>query len=190
MNLSHTIIPKADQQNADDFISGPRTIRITEVRAGTTEQPVNIYFEGDGGRPYRPGKSMRRVLVEIWGADSAAYIGRRLTLFRDPDVKFGGDDVGGIRISHASDIAREVRMALTVTRGKRKPYSVEPLPAEQPVDLQSLTDTGGSKAKEGTAALRAWFTSLAPAARAAVKPTLDEWKRIAEESDKQGGAAA
>lgn len=100
MDLSQTIIPKSDQLNADDLIGGTRTIRISSVSAGNAEQPVVIHFDGDNGRPYKPGKSMRRVLVCLWGNDSAAYIGRRLTLYRDPSVKFGGEDVGGIRISH------------------------------------------------------------------------------------------
>jgi hypothetical protein len=47
---------------------------------------------------------MRRVLVAMWGAEASAYVGRSLTLFRDPDVKFGGMETGGIRISHATHI--------------------------------------------------------------------------------------
>lgn len=185
MNLANTIIPKSDQLNADDLISGPRTIRITDVRAGNAEQPVSIHYEGDNGRPYKPCKSMRRVLVALWGDDAKAYIGRRLTLYRDTAVKFGSDEVGGIRISHASHLAETATLALTVTRGKRKPYRVEPLADDEPaVDIQALSDVGESKAREGIESLRAWWATLPTAAKSALKPKLDgDWKRLAQDAD-------
>ena len=163
MDLSPTIIPNSQQLNADDLMAGPRTIRITSVTGGSAEQPVCIHFDGDNGRPYKPGKSMRRVLVVLWGNDSAAYIGRRLTLYRDPSIRFGSDEVGGIRISHMSDISRREQLALTVTKGKRKPYIVEPLPAEQHQDsrdLATLEAIAETKIHEGAAALTQWATTL------------------------------
>jgi hypothetical protein len=72
MNLNATIIPKSDQLNADDLISGPRTIKITAVESGSAEQPVSIQYHGGTGRPYKPSKSMRRVLVAMWGTDGNA----------------------------------------------------------------------------------------------------------------------
>ena len=143
MDLSTTIAPKSDQLNAEDFLSGPATITVTDVTAGNAEQPVNIVTAEYGPRrPYKPGKSMRRVIVAAWGVDSADYIGRRMTIFRDPDVKFGGQDVGGIRISHMSHIDRRMTLPLTVTRGRRAPYIVEPLPVDAiqskiPVDIEA-----------------------------------------------------
>lgn len=183
MNLSTTIVPKSDQLNADDLIAGPRTIKITAVESGSAEQPVLIRYEGDNGRPYKPGKSMRRVLVAIWGSEGSAYVGRRLTLYCDKTITFGPDTTGGIRISHASDIAEPVEMALTVKRGKRKPFRVEPLPAERNAeqDIQALIDVGESKAREGVQALRAWWSTVpAGPVKVSLKPKLDEWKAIAE----------
>ncbi|NKU61704.1 hypothetical protein GS891_00190 [Rhodococcus hoagii] len=49
-----------------------------------------------------------------------------MTLYRDPAVRFGGQDVGGIRVSHLSHIDKRLTLALTVTRGRRAPYVVEP----------------------------------------------------------------
>ena len=82
------------------------------------------------GRPFKPCKSMRRVMVAAWGADASTYVGHRMTIYRDDEVRFGGQDVGGIRISHMSHIQKRVTVALTVTRGKRAPFAVEPLPDE------------------------------------------------------------
>ncbi len=129
-DLAQTIAPKSDQLNADDLIAGPRTIVVTRVAAPGGDQPISIYFEGDNDKPYKPGKSMRRVLVQLWGSDGSAYVGRAMTLYRDPNIRFGGDIVGGIRISHMSDIDGTKTLPLTVTRGQRKPYTVKPLKRE------------------------------------------------------------
>jgi hypothetical protein len=127
MDLSQSIQPKSDQINADDFMGSPMTVTITDVKAGSSEQPVNIMLKEFPRRAYRPSKSMRRVLVAAWGKDSRAYIGRQLTLYRDPEVKFGGEPVGGIKISHMSHLEKPLHIALTVTRGKRAQYTVQPL---------------------------------------------------------------
>lgn len=129
VNMANFIAPKSDQLNADDLIGGPRTITVTRVTGneGNAEQPVNVYFEGDNGKAFRPCKSMRRVMVKIWGTDASKYAGRSMTLYRDPKVKWGGMEVGGIRISHMTGLDKPETMALTETRSARKPYTVHPL---------------------------------------------------------------
>lgn len=128
MDLRNTIIPNSNQVNADDLISGPKTIKIRDVKVIDSEtQPVSIYFDGDDNKPYKPSKGMRRVLVALWGANAKDYIGRYLTLYRDEKVKFGGIEVGGIRISHASHIKEPTRVLETVGRGKRRPITIEVL---------------------------------------------------------------
>lgn len=131
-DMTESIIPRSDQLNADDLMTGPRTVTVADVKHGSSEQPVDIVTAEFGPeRPYKPSKSMRRVLVAAWGKDAAAYVGRRITIYRDPEVKFGADKVGGIRISHLSHINTRLSLALTVTRGRRAPFVVEPLPDEQ-----------------------------------------------------------
>ena len=132
IDMATTIIPKSDQLNADDLIAGPRTIIITGVKAneGAADQPVSVFFDGDDGKPYKPCKSMRRVMVAVWGVDARQYIGRSMTLYCDPEVVFGGMKVGGIRISHMSDIEGPKTMALTASKAKRKPFTVQPLAAQ------------------------------------------------------------
>lgn len=126
-DMTVVIEPRSDQVNSDDFYSGPQTFTIVGVSIkGGTEQPVSIDI-GIPGKVYRPCKSMSRVLVAAWGADAKAYTGRSLTLYRDPKVKWGGMEVGGIRISHMSDIAKPMVLALTETRANRKPYTVQPM---------------------------------------------------------------
>lgn len=154
-DMSHVIIPKSDQINADDLLAGPITVKITSVKVSAgQEQPVSIYFEGSD-KAYRCCKSMARVLVSAWGADSSKYAGRSLTLFCDPKVKWGGMEVGGIRISHMSDIDSPITMALTVTRANKKPFTVRPIskadapPAGTPSSPPLEPAVGGAAPDDG-----------------------------------------
>ncbi len=197
MNIANTIAPKSDQLNADDLLSGPRTIKITAVEAGSAEQPVKIRYDGDGGRPYLPGKSMRRVLVSLYGGNGDAYKGKSLTLYADTSVKFGGVAVGGIRISHASGITEAQSLMLTKTRGKKEPFTVQPLveavtakaiQSQATAPDASLDEAifaaeavGETKAREGLASLGAWWKTLPPSVQLALTKKKDqEWKPTAE----------
>lgn len=126
-NLRKTVEPKSNQLNADDLIGTTKTITVTAVKSGDSDQPVSVHYEGDNGKPYKPCKSMRRVLIYAWGDDGREWTGRSMTLYCDPEVKFGGVKVGGIRISHMSHIDKPIDLSLTVTRAKRQPYHVKPL---------------------------------------------------------------
>lgn len=152
VDISKTIEPKSDQLNADDLINKTITIKVTAVKGyNDIAQPVGINYEGDNGKPYKPCKSMRRVLVKVWGSDAKDYVGRSMTLYRDDTVKFGGIAVGGIRISHMSDIDKPVTMALTASRASRKPFTVQPLKIEVDKELEELKIKLKEKAKLGTA---------------------------------------
>ncbi len=171
-SMLDTIIPKSDQLNADDLIGGQtKTIKITNVTLVAGDQPVALSYEGDNGKPFKPGKSMRRVLVTIWGGDGKEYIGRSMTLYRDEKVKFGGVDVGGIRISHMSHIKEPITMALTAAKAVRKPFTVLPLVESVDYDFEKLKQAGRDAAAQGNAMLDEWIKFL---------PVKDK-RRIAEE---------
>jgi hypothetical protein len=138
MDLTDTIVPRSDQLNAEDLLSGPRTVTITEVRRGTAEQPVDVHLAEFPGRPFKPSKTVRRIFVSAWGPDASTYAGRRLTIYRDPDVKFGGLATGGIRVSHLSHIDKALTLVLAVSKGKRAPYVVKPL-ADYPTPVQAAS---------------------------------------------------
>lgn len=128
--ILRSIEPKSDQLNADDLIAGPIDVVVEDVRKGNVEQPIVVLLEG-GHRPWKPCKSMRRLLVKLWGDVPANWIGQRLRLFCDPSVSWAGMQVGGIRVSHASGIQSRTSVMLTTTRGKRSEYIVDPMPAEK-----------------------------------------------------------
>jgi hypothetical protein len=189
-DMSSMIIPKSDQANADDFLAGPRTIKITriELRPGT-EQPCSIFFEGDNNKPYKPCKSMMRVMVNCWGADAKAYTGRSMTLFCDPRVKWGGMAVGGIRISHMTDIDRDVTMALTETKQSRKPFTVRPLHVQIGPSRADLEAAARAAAERGGDAFRAFFKEIRAEDRAYLKPTIATYQEIATVADKSAQPA-
>lgn len=188
-DLSQTIAPRSDQLNADDLIGGPRTIKVRQVSISKgADQPASIFFEGDDGKPYKPGLSMRRVLVKVWGNDTTRYVGRRMTLYRDDKVRFGGVDVGGIRISHMSDIDSVVTMALTDKKGSRKPFTVKPLAEERTADKQTtpkrtLPDVAREKARAGRDAFEAWHRQLKQHHIAALAEMEGELDRLMDEAD-------
>ena len=164
LDMSPVIVPKSDQISADDFISGPRTYQIESVVINNgTEQPVNISLVGEN-RVWKPCKSMARVLVAAWGPDAKLYSGRSVTLYRDPKVKWGGLEVGGVRISHMSHIDRPLSMALTATKGRRADYTVKPLilqvsppPPQEPAALTPKEAAEMIKKAGNVAELRAVF---------------------------------
>lgn len=124
-NLRETITPKSDRRNADDFLAGPETVKISAVKRGDAESPVAVHLENS--KPWYPCKSMRRVLITAYGDNGAAWVGKSVTLYCDPTVRFGGVAVGGIRIAALSDIESDLTISLTATRGKRSPFTVKKL---------------------------------------------------------------
>lgn len=131
MDIANSLAPRSDQINADDLVAGPQTFTIREVVGGKAEQPFDfLLVETD--RAFRPAVTMRRLIAAAWGTNGDAYVGRRLTVYRDPTIRFGKDVVGGIRISHMSHIDKRVEVKLQVTRGKRETFAVDPLPATAP----------------------------------------------------------
>jgi hypothetical protein len=172
MDLTASIAPKSDQLNAEDFLTGPRTFTIESVTKGSAEQPFDFHLVEAPGRAYRPSKSMRRVLVTAWGSEGSVYAGRRLTLYRDPEVTFGRDKVGGIKISHLSDIDKPMSLALTVTRGKRAAHKVEPLIEAAPAQGEPTADQVAACVVPGT--LRDWWKSSGPERRAQIEARVTE----------------
>lgn len=127
MDISETLAPNSDQLDAIDLVSGPRTFTVEKVSKGNPEQPVNVHL-AEFPRVWRPSKSMRRVLAACWGTDASAWVGRRVTLYCDPDVMFGKDKVGGTRIAALSHIDKPKSIPLLVSRGKSQTFRVQPLP--------------------------------------------------------------
>jgi hypothetical protein len=131
LDMTESLAPKSDQLDAVDLVGGPRTFTIEKVTRHNVEQPFNFHLAGFP-RVWRPGKSMRRIIAAAWGPDASKYAGRRVTLFCDNSVEFGGAAVGGSRISHMSGIDKPLKVPLLVKKGRSAIFTVQPLPDAAP----------------------------------------------------------
>lgn len=138
--LRAVVAPNSDQLNADDLTAGEITVRIVSVAMtkGTGkkgEQKTTITLDG-GWKPWRPCKSMVRLMVGVWGEKwRTDWAGHTVVLFNDRAVTFGDKDnpVGGIRVRAMTGITQPTSVMLTTTRGAKKPYVVQPFVAAKPV---------------------------------------------------------
>ena len=172
MDISHALAPKSDQLDAVDLLgSPPQVFTITDVSEGNAEQPVNIRL-AEFPRVWRPSKGMLRVLAGCWGKETQAWVGRRVELYCDPDVMFGPDRVGGIRISRLSHIEKRTSVPMIVKRGKGGSWNVDPLPDEPAAP--ALTEAMIACATDSEQ-LRAWWQQH-PGQREAIEARVAELK--------------
>lgn len=166
-DISSTLAPNSDQLDAVDLRGNPpRTFTITKIDVKqNSDQPVSISL-AEFPRVWRPGKSMRRVLAFCWGNDSSVWVGRKVELYCDDKVSFGGEQIGGTRISALSHIDGTKSVPLIISRGKSGVFRVKPLatpPPEQPDGMVTkaqlaamkteFADKGLTTAEEGLAYL-------------------------------------
>lgn len=131
LDMTDYLSSKSNHLTVEDFITGPRVLQIRSAEpTGDEDRPVAILFEGEP-KAYLPAKTVRRVLARVWPEDSkrasVTYPGRWLRLYVDPDVTFGKETTGGIRIDGASHIDRDVTGSTVSGRNKRAPFRVEPI---------------------------------------------------------------
>lgn len=175
-DLSGTIIPNSNQLNSDQLIAGPIIIQITDIDVHEgQQQKITIHYVGEDGKPYKPCLSMRRVLIELWGKDGNAWIGRKLQLFQDPKVKFKGDEVGGIRVSHMSHIKGDCTVKLTTKQGKKEPYPIKKL-----IDWEQQSQPATKPAAATDAEIQSAREQLSVAAPFGLPTLVNAWKSLSE----------
>lgn len=139
IDMTKTAQAKSDQLNAIDLIGGPKTITISRVvEVNDEKQPINIVYEGgDAGRPWKPCLGMRRAMIQLWGKKGHEYVGKKVVLWNNPIVIYGGREAGGIEILKASGIDQAIKVKLVITRGKNREIIINPI-VEKP--KAALTD--------------------------------------------------
>jgi hypothetical protein len=149
MDLTNALAPKSDQLDAVDLLgSPPQVFTITDVSEGSSEQPVNIRL-AEFPRVWRPSKGMLRVLAHCWGKDVKVWVGRKVELYTDPDVMFGKEKVGGIRIRRLSHITGRTSAPMIITRGKSGSWVVDPLPDAPAAPTESAIACATDKGQLG-----------------------------------------
>lgn len=181
MNMLDAIAPKSDQINAEDLVGRTITVTVRDVsiRAGQ-EQPISVTLE-ETDKVFRPCKTTARLMVSAWGPDASKYAGNKMTLYRDPSVKWGGVATGGIRISHMSGLDAPLVMALAENKKNRKVHTVQPLQVERQIASPDALTLEAARTLVEEApdldALKAIWTRKAMAPfRDELKPVLDDRK--------------
>ncbi len=126
-DISHTLEAKADQLNADDLIGGPIVVQIVDARLVNDEKQPVVVDIGRKGRPWKPCKTMRRLMARVISTDIRQWVGRWVELYNDTSVTYGGRAVGGVRVSAVSGIDSQVTVPLAQTRGRKREWTVRPL---------------------------------------------------------------
>lgn len=80
------------------------TVRIVRVEAGeivgagakTSKRPM-IYIEGKE-KPIAGNASICKAIQGMYGSTVEDWVGKLITIYGDPEVMFGGERVGGIRV--------------------------------------------------------------------------------------------
>jgi hypothetical protein len=174
-SIRSLIVIKTDQLNSEDFRPGEaRTITITGYKiTGSAEQPLALYFAGDRGKPFKPCKTMMKVMEAAWGDELDNYVGRSMTLIRDDKVKYGAEAVGGIRVTHMSHISAAISVPVTITRGIKKPYLVKPLRVipGATISVEEARAALAVAVADGLAALQEAWIALPVPVKKAVSPT-------------------
>lgn len=141
MDITDALAPTSDQLDAIELVN-PRTFTIDSgSRLGSRDGKTVAEIRLVGfPRVWRPSKGMLDVLARCWGTDGKAWAGRSVTLYNDPEVTFGKDKVGGIRISHLSDIDRDIQVSLTATKGKKALHTIKRMQAQSGLSAAQIAD--------------------------------------------------
>lgn len=174
MDITDTLAPKSDQMDAIE-LTEPRMFTIERVTAGSADQPVNIHL-AEFPRPWRPAKSMRRVLAHCWGVETDHWIGRRVLLYCDPRVKWAGEEIGGIRIQALSHIDKTIKVPLLASQGRAALFIVEPLPEEtitrRPIDFAVTPEQVAASTDRDE--LRGWWKDAGDELRSLIQARVAE----------------
>lgn len=103
------------------------SVRMDDEKKKKEVDKAIIWFkEIDRGFVYN--KTAGHCLAAMFGKNDDAWIGKRVTLYADPDVRFGSEQVGGIRVAGSPDIQEEIKIRIKFP--KKKPFEVTLTPTE------------------------------------------------------------
>lgn len=179
MDISSAIVAKSDQINSVDLTGGPQTVTVVEVTKGSADQPVNIITDVFGpGRPFKPSKTVLRILANAWGRETNDWAGHAMTIYRDPAVRWAGEEVGGIRISALSHIDKAFTMNLPTSKGKHAKSTVTPL--TEPVQRDWLAELTLAADNPDAIGALGKAASDAGAPAATISAIRDAWNKAKE----------
>jgi len=132
--------------------------RGVKFDAGRTEDKVPALRFKEIEKHMILNSTNRKFLVRMFGMDTKDWRNQRVAIFVDPDVKFAGQKVNGLRLRPAQPV----------------PEGWETWTNEQ---------RGENRANAGTQAFRAWWKTLTKEERESVKGKTAEWKTISDNAN-------
>ena len=176
MDITDALAPASDQLDAVELVN-TRTFTIDSgsalgSRDGKTVAEIRLV---NFPRVWRPSKGMLDVRAACCGTDAKKWVGRSVTVYNDPEVLFGKDKVGGVRISHLSHIdgARTVTIRGSGA-GRKKQWPVEPL-TDMPAPASPSEPTAADVAAcDDADVLRDMWKSAKPAMRKVIEARVAE----------------
>lgn len=129
-DVTDALAPKSDQLTFAHVESGPMEVtvaRVEQAKISVSETQLIIHFMEFPGQPLKPGKIICRVIAKVWGKQAREWIGRRMRLYGDPSIKYGGKAVGGVRLSHMSGLEAPRIVEVSAGAGTRARVPLEPL---------------------------------------------------------------
>lgn len=154
-------MPKVSQMIVSKFIAQVdveppiavtvRTLSLERVgRDGDDEQRWIMWFN-ELKKGLRLNVTTLRIFEAAYGDDSDRWIGRRVQLYWDPTVQFGGKLVGGVRVRLSKAVTGGVAAALAPPAGARFD-SMTGAPLAAPAAVQPRFDPMTGQPLNGTAA--------------------------------------
>lgn len=75
-------------------------------------------------------------IAAMFGAEMDGWIGKRITIYRDPTVRLGKETVDGLRLRGSPDIAAPVNATIKMPRKKAQTITLRPTGRQQPADRE------------------------------------------------------
>ena len=179
-DIAPTLVGDSNVLSKADLMDGPQTFTVARVDINLSDKkrPTAIHLVESPGKPFKPNLGMRKLIAKGWGKSSKEYVGRRLTLFHNPDVLWQGKREGGVEVCAMSHIEAPFTIQVAVNAKQAKTVKVEVIPDSAPShevqpDWQALIVEAG----DDVAALRAMWTDAQ--ARGASEAILNDIKTAA-----------
>lgn len=85
--------------NGQDYTVQIKSVKKGKVtgKSGKSTGKAMIYFEGRE-KPLGCGAETLEQIGRLYGSDTRTWPGKWITIWPDPDVKYGGEKVGGVRV--------------------------------------------------------------------------------------------
>lgn len=127
--IKQITIIRVDEEKPPEGEDAPKV----EKKKKVTDKPVMWFKEIDRGFMYC--KTTGHSCAAMFGEDDDGWIGKRITLYADPNVRFGSEQVGGIRVAGSPDITKPLTVRIKFP--KKRAFEVQLVPTKAAPPQQS-----------------------------------------------------